>query len=92
MTQHQETMPRVRIRLYLRDLPKVDEWEVWELWDKVPPSAACELESPLLAEGPRGEAQETSPSPAERQCRLPGVVLEVESDATVQAWPGPDVA
>lgn len=89
MLMHQETCPRTRVKLFLQDLR--EESVVWEVWDKVPPSTAPELEPDVSPSGdsPRGQAS------LRKQLAfpelLPALVMEVSDDGEVVTWPGPKV-
>lgn len=52
MTQHQETVPRMRTYLWMGMNPSQGTFEVWEVVDRCPPSTALELE--LEENGPGG--------------------------------------
>jgi len=91
MLQHQETMPRTRVTLFLEEKGK--ETNVWEMAEKVPPSTALEL-GPSSTSDPRDSAS-ASRSPHEvarrEQCLLPGLVMEVSADGQeIVSWPGPE--
>jgi len=90
MLQHQETMPRTRVTLFLEE--KGNETNVWEMAERVPPSTAREL-GPSSTGDPRDSAS-ASRSPQEaarREQYLPGLVMEVSADGQeVVSWPGPE--
>lgn len=90
MSQHQETLPRVRVTLLTEADPANEEWSVWELVESVPPSAAPELECdrPHRPLASQSECKH-SPQGSRVQLNLPALVLEVSADGTVVPWPGP---
>lgn len=90
MLQHQETNPRTRVTLFMEDNEKREEWSVWELGERVPPSTAPELELDKMPD-PGGRSESSSPErpQCQRQLHLPVLVLEVDADGEVVAWPGP---
>jgi len=95
MLMHQETTPRTRVTVLLEDDPKAEEWTVWEVADRVPPSTALELEPSKSPDEPRGETSSVPKAGNRERCRrqlaLPAVVMEVSDDGEIVVWPGPEV-
>jgi len=95
MLQHQETTPRTRVTLLLEDNPRADEWSVWEIADRVPPSTALELEPSKSPDEPRDATSsarsQDKPGRCQQSLVLPGVVMEVSDDGEIVVWPGPEV-
>jgi len=90
MSQHQETIPRVRVTLLTQCEPRNEEWTVWEVVDLCPPSTATELEPSSSPDDPRRGSLERQECRS-NQCLLPGLVMEVSADGEVTTWPGPEV-
>jgi len=87
-TMSLSSSPRTRTYLWLETLGKSEEFRVWEVVDKVPPSTAPELECDRT---PRDD--DPSHKTPSRQGNLPGLVVEVSADGTeVVSWPGPETS
>jgi len=90
MTQHAEMLPKTRTYLWMRFHVEQEMFEVWEVVDKLPPSAPLELE-PDSSPDPQGSRVTKSSFSADQQV-LPALVMEISADGTeVVAWPGPEV-
>jgi len=90
MTQHAEMLPKTRTHLWMRFHVEQEMFEVWEVVDKLPPSAPLELEPDRSPDLPESRATK-SPCDAGQQV-LPALVMEISADGTeVVAWPGPEV-
>lgn len=84
MTQHQETMPRTRVTLVMETSTNRDEWNAWEIVDKVPPSVRLEEPRSSLRDPPRGSTSVSCPGSSvadgPEQTLIPG--LEETQDET----------
>lgn len=88
MSMAAATTPPTRIHLLV--MKRADEWIVWELVERLPPSTALEIGSDKT-KGLDGDRATRSQCQRAQPELFPGLVMEVSGNGEVITWPGPDV-